>query len=1403
MFHRNQLNSRFIIWFSLTTLAAFGFGPGPGIARGQESNASQATDAAESDSAKPDKKDETNKKKKADNTDAKRAKKKKSKNTKQRLDSIEASLQKLIKELRSLKQPTKQETKTPAANSPKPVKTPQQVAAPAKKIAPSPSMKIDSAWLKNIRWRSIGPANMGGRITDIAVADKDPSQWWIATASGGLLKTNNQGVTVEHQFDHETTVSIGAIAVAPSDPKIVWVGTGESNPRNSVSYGDGVYKSTDGGKTWKNMGLKHSFQIGRVLIHPQDANTVYVGALGRLYGANTERGVFKTADGGETWEKVLYVDERTGVIDMIMNPADPNMLIAAMWDRQRDGFDSWPGRVKRPEGIDGYDPIRKWGPGGGLYKTSDAGKSWTRLTKGLPTGMMGRIGLDWQSKSPHVIYAIIDCENIGKGPAPFAAFLGAVGTDVDGKARITQIMPKSPAEKAGVKVGDILVSVGEKKLGGFDELLEILRKKKIGEKISLNIQRGDQSKSVTAELTGRPGTRRAAPSGVWLGVTGVDRDGKVVLTRVIAGGPAEKAGLKAGDTITTLDSKKVGAYARLLEQVRKHKAGDKLKVKILRGDKKLDIALTLANRPATGQSRRPPSNVYMGIRGESADKGGAVLTDITEGGPSEKAGLKRGDIVQAIDGKKVANYQALVSVIRSHKAGDKVKVSVQRGEKTQDLELTFASRPGGPSRLRPNSYSYYGQTPNIQDMQGAKGHEYGGVYVSRDAGETWERVNSLNTRPMYFSVIRVDPSDEKHVYVMGVSQFRSDNGGKTFSGDFGRGVHADGHDLWIDPNDGRHMVTGGDGGFYITYDRGKNWDHVNTAAIGQFYHVAISPKRPYWVFGGLQDNGSWGGPAISKNGGAVNEDWISVNGGDGFVCRIDPNDTNVVYFESQNGRIGRRNLATGARASIRPQRPADGVSYRFNWNTPFILSHHNSKIFYSAGNYVFRSFDRGNNLVPISPEITLTQRGSGTALSESPRNANVLYAGTDDGALWVTRNGGHEWKNITSNLGITAPRWVATIEASRFADGRVYACLDGHRSNDDDPYVFISEDYGDTWKSLRSNLPWGSTRCLREDIENENLLYVGTEFALWASLDRGKHWTKFNNNLPTVAIHEVAIHPTNGEIVAGTHGRSLWACDVSGLRQLKPAHLASQVALHKPEPMTRWRTELRRGRTNRRYVGNNPPNGAQLWYSLPAKAKQVTMRIEDIEGRVVREIRGATDAGLHRLTWDLAQTSPRRSSSQPPQRAATSSTKPPARPTATSPPPPPQPTDKSPTKPKTKSAPDKKAPKKKQESSKVKSAPGSKANPTTSTTPRTGRPARTQPRVPPAPRRASNGSYRAILIVDGKEYPAQTLVVQRDPNLPADAISEEEYEQALIDEQRAAENKKRAKSEGRTVHFDD
>jgi photosystem II stability/assembly factor-like uncharacterized protein len=1027
--------------------------------------------------------------------------------------------------------------------------------------AVAPDITIPLEWTKTLTWRSIGPANMGGRITAISAFEGDPTTYWIATASGGLLKTINNGITFEHQFDHEATVSLGDVCVAPSNKDIVWVGTGENNPRNSVSYGDGVYKSTDGGKTWKNMGLKKSYQIGRIIVHPKDPDTLYVGALGRLYGPNEERGVFKTTDGGKTWNKVLYVDDKTGIIDMQLNPADPNTILAAAWERQRDEFDDFLGEPPPPDGTERYDPIRKYGKGAGIYKSTDGGKTWKKLSKGLPTAAMGRIGLDYYRKNPQVVFAVIDTEKYGTGLPPINVYFGVQGNEGKGGVQLTEVAPNSPAAQAGLQVKDLLVSV---------------------------------------------------------------------------------------------DGKPTPSQAAVIDQLRPHKVGDKIKAAYQRGTEKKEVEITLAARPPAG----PPGGgggggmarlPNPGFFAEDAE-GGALVTEMMEGGPAAQAGLKIDDLITAIEGKPVERFQpTLGQLVRTHQAGDKIKLTIARGTETK--EISVALQMGGFERMRgrtlpghtprPNSSGLGGNRENIQDQQGPDGFQTGGIFKSTDGGETWMRINSLNPRPMYFSQVRVDPSDEKILWILGVNLYASKDGGKTFRPEGNRGLHSDQHALWLDPHNGRHMIVGCDGGFYQTYDRAEHWDHLNHLALGQFYHVALDPRPLYRVFGGLQDNGSWGGPAhVLRTNGPVNDDWLSVGGGDGFVCRVDQNDPDLVYSESQGGAMQRRNLRTGERAPIRPLRTPGKPGHRFNWNTPFILSSHNSSIFYCGGEYVWRSVKRGDQLRVISPEITRTKHGSATALAESPKNPEVLWVGTDDGALWVTRDGGSKWTDVSSRVGLPGPRWVATIEPSRFAEGRAYVAFDAHRSNDDDPYVYVTEDYGETWKSIRGNLPVGSSRACREDIQNQNLLYVGTEFGAWVSANRGGSWTKFNNNMPTVAVHEFAQHPTSGEIVAATHGRSLWVLEVTPLRQMNAENLKAKAHLYQPNTVVRWHMEQGRegqfSESLRRFVGQNPPQGGQIYYSITQKPEKIALKISDYAGKTVAEFPTISgDAGLHRVVWNL------------------------------------------------------------------------------------------------------------------------------------------------------------------------
>jgi photosystem II stability/assembly factor-like uncharacterized protein len=1023
-------------------------------------------------------------------------------------------------------------------------------AAPGSEGIP---LALPEAWVKSLHWRGIGPASMGGRIVALSVFEADPSTWWLASASGGLLKTTNNGVTFQHQFDREATVSIGDVCVAPSNRDIVWVGTGEQNPRNSVSYGDGVYKSIDGGKTWTNMGLKKSFQIGRIVVHPKNPDIVYVGALGRLYGPSEERGLYKTTDGGKTWNKILHLDNNTGVIELRMHPTDPETLLVGAWERVRDGFDAHAGalaaqfspgaRIDPPmaDGYDAYDPIRRWGKLGGIYKTTDGGKNFRKITRGLPTNAIGRIGLDYYRKDPKIVYAVIDCEKIGMG-----------------------------------------------RTGGY-----------------LGIQGADEPKGGGARLT--------------------------VIT---PGSPAEKAGLKAKDLVTAIDKKPVKSYGGLVDALTAHDPGQKVVFTVEREGKPTEVTATLTQRPPP-PGRRPLELVPANPRG-----GDLSVSSVVPGTSLDKAGLKSGDIIQSLDKTPILNWRQYMEQLNNKKEGEKYTLTVRRGEETKTLTVVAPAVPPGQVVTRPYANIYGGQRENAQDVQGSDGFEYGGVYRSTDGGDSWARVNSLNPRPMYFSQIRVDPSDDNHVYVLGIRLHRSTNGGKTFTAGGDPAVHPDHHIMWIDPRDGRHQIIGGDGGTYVTWDRGANWDYLNTTDIGQFYHVSLDSRKPYRIYGGMQDNGSWGGPSHTLDGkGPINSDWVMVNGGDGFVCGVDPQDPDLIYFESQDGNIGRRNLRTGESAFIRPRNNPGQPPYRFNWNTPFVVSAHNPRVVYCAGSHVFRSIQRGDNFKAISNELCRTGQASATALAESPRNPDVLWVGTDDGNLWVTRNGGAQWTNVTERVGLPKRFLVASIDPSRFAEGRAYVAFDAHRSDNDDPWVFVTENYGETWKSLRSNLPWGSSRVCREDLFNEDVLYLGAEFGVFASIDRGATWTKINANLPTVAVHELAQHPTAGEMVAATHGRSIWILDVAPLRQMKPATRTATATLFKPATAVRWRNEPMRGTIYgmgaRGFFGQNPRPGATIYYTLATKASRVRLTIEDVTGKTVATLSPKNEPGLHAVNWNL------------------------------------------------------------------------------------------------------------------------------------------------------------------------
>jgi photosystem II stability/assembly factor-like uncharacterized protein len=839
--------------------------------------------------------------------------------------------------------------------------TPRQTAGqPAEKPAASPA--VESDLLKGLEFRNIGPAIMGGRIDDFAVVESNPSVFYVGTASGGIFKTTNRGTTFAPVFDDQLVSSIGDLALAPSDPQILYVGTGEPNNRQSSSWGNGVYRTLDGGKTWHHLGLADTQHVGRVLVHPRDPGVVYVAALGRLWGPSRERGLYKTTDGGKTWTNAKFVDEDTGFVDVAMDPESPDTLYAASYQRRRTPF-----------GFGGG------GPGSGIWKTVDGGATWARLTKGLPEGEMGRIGLAVYLRDPRIVYALVE-------------------------------------------------------------------------------------------------------------------------------------------------------HAK-----------------------------------------------------------------------------------------------------------------------------------------------------------------EGGVYRSEDRGDSWSKVSSTNPRPSYYSKIRIDPNNDRRVWVLGASMYSSEDGGKTFKTDLVDKIHGDFHAMWIDPGNSDHMLLGSDGGIHLSWDRGRTWDFVNTVPLAQFYEVAVDYRRPYHVYGGLQDNGSWEGPSRTLfRQGIANDDWLRVGGGDGFYCVPDPADPDVVYVESQDGNLSRLDRRSGGRRVIRPE-PPEGEKYRFNWNSPILVSPHDPKTVYYGGNRVFGSRDRGDTWTIVGPDLTSTDNaqrdkmtifgkaakellsrndgvrhfGTVTTLAESPLKAGVLWAGTDDGNLQVSRDGGTTWTNVAARVpGVPKGTYVSRVEPSRTGEGAAYVSFDGHRANDFAPYVFFTADYGRTWKAVSGNLPAGGTvSVVREHPKAPDVLFVGTERALWVSWDRGASWTAVRGkNLPTVPVDDLLVHPREGDLVLGTHGRGTFVLDDAAPLVDLPAARGKDLHLFPVRPAAQWRLDDHKGDTGHKVLlAPNPPDGALLTYwlgSRPAEAPGETpaapaggaagkpakpeakITVADASGAVVRELKGPAEAGLNRTNWDLRLEAP-------------------------------------------------------------------------------------------------------------------------------------------------------------------
>lgn len=809
--------------------------------------------------------------------------------------------------------------------------------------APAPAAKrtLEVSDLSGLAFRSVGPANMGGRVSAIAWIPGSRTAFYVGFGTGGVFRTENLGATWSPVFDDQPVASIGAIAVGGEKGEVVWVGTGEGNNRNSSSWGNGVYRSTDGGATFKSVGLEATRDVPGIALDPRNADVAYVAALGRLWGPNPERGVFRTGDGGKSWQHVLKVDADTGACAVAVDPKSPDTVYAALYARRRTPW-SYTGVSAKA----------------GIFRSDDAGKTWKKMTQGLPA-RTGRIGLSIFPQDPKLVFAAVESDEGGSGRDPF----------------------------------------------------------------------DDRS---------------------------------------------------------------------------------------------------------------------------------------TEGG----------------------------------------------------------------------------------------------VFRSEDRGESWTRVSDISFRPFYFSKIVVDPKDANRVYLPGWDVAISDDGGKNFRRSGSEFVHVDHHALVVHPDDPNLLVDGNDGGLYVSVDRAKTWDHRDNLAVGQFYRIAVDASDPYRIVGGLQDNGSWVGPSETiyrtddeSKDGILNRDWSEIWGWDGFTVQFDPQDPDQFYATGQGAVLFRVNKRTGAAKYLQPA-PREGQErFRFNWNSPYLVSPHDPTVLYVGGNRVFRLTKKGDAWEAISPDLSRRDvdriqtvgsdaetHGTVTALRESTLKAGLLWAGTDDGRVHVTEDGGGSWKDVTPKE--VGGMYVSSVVPSSHEAARAYLSIDGHRTDVDRPIVLTTDDLGKTWRAIEGDLPKDApVKMLHEDPKLPAVLYAGTEFGLYASVERGRRWVRLNGNtLPPSPVDDVLVHPREGDLVVATHGRSVWILDDAWFfGQLTPEVLAKPLAAFEGPPV-RPRRLLGRayGAGHALFRGKNPPPGAAIQFWVADRVSEpVSIAITDPSGFEIRKLTATSRRGVNRVVWDL------------------------------------------------------------------------------------------------------------------------------------------------------------------------
>jgi len=853
--------------------------------------------------------------------------------------------------------------------------------------------------VQNIPFENIGPKVMSGRIVALEVNPNEPTEFYAAYASGGIWHTVDNGISFKSITDNAPTQNIGEIAVHwPT--RTLWVGTGENNSSRSSYAGIGILKSSDNGKTWEIKGLEDSHHIGKILINPTNPDELVVGVTGHLYTPNDERGVYRTENGGNTWEQTLFVNDTAGIIDMSSVPEDFNIQYASAWEKDRKAWN-----------------FRGNGASSGVYKSIDAGKTWNLISttaSGFATGEgVGRIGLAVYDEN--IIYAIHDSQ----------------------------------------------------------------------------FRRPEEAKEKTKGLSKN-------------------------------------------------DFKNMSKEVFLAIE-----------------DKALDLFLKENNFQEKYRARNIKNSVRNGL----------------------------------VIPKDLATY-------------------------LEDANALLFDTP----------------------VVGAE------VFKSSDGGKSWAKTHQGYIDDLYYSYgyyfghIHVAPKDQKKIYIYGVPILTSNDGGENFKAIGKPNVHSDHHALWINPDKPGHLINGNDGGVNITYDDGEHWMKNNSTAVGQFYAINIDYEKPYNVYGGLQDNGVWKGAHNARNDerwqSSGHNPWTSIMGGDGMQIQIDKRNSNIVYTGYQFGNYFRLDLENEKRTYIQPKHELGESPYRFNWQTPILLSSHNQDILYLGGNKLHRSMNQGDDWEAISEDLTQGGKkgnvafGTLTTLAESSFKFGFLYTGSDDGIVSRSEDGGVSWSRISDQL--PQNLWVSRVVASEHAKNRVYLTLNGYRKDDFRPYVYMSDDKGETWKSINSNLPDSPINVLREDPTNSQILYLGTDNSVYVSFDQGQKWMPFKSGLTNAAVHDLVIQPEANHLLVGTHGRSIYKADLAAFKQVNKTFLNEELILLEPKEIkysNQW------GSSYSTWRDAYEPEVTFTVYA--GKSGNYEMQIQNSKGLVLFSKKGMLDAGFNLINYTL------------------------------------------------------------------------------------------------------------------------------------------------------------------------